>query len=50
MMALTHLLPLQLLLQHRLSLMQPTKPVDLLLVFAANFIFFTAASALLFPR
>lgn len=46
----TYLLPLQLLLQHRLALMQPAEPVDLLLVLAANFVLVAAAGALVFPR
>lgn len=33
-----YLLPLQSLKQHSLALMQTTKPVDLLLVFAAHFV------------
>lgn len=46
----TYLLPLQLLLQHRRALMQPAKPVNLLLVLAADFVLVAAAAALVFPR
>lgn len=42
----TYLLRFQLLLQHGLPLMQPAEPVNLLLVFATDFILFSAADAL----
>lgn len=42
----TYLLRLQLLLQHCLPLMQPAEPVNLLLVFATDFILFSAAETL----
>lgn len=43
----TYLLRLQLLFEHCLPLMQPAKPIDLLLVLTADFVFFIAAAAFL---
>lgn len=45
----TYLLRLQLLLQHRLPLMQPTKPINLLLILATNFIIFATGRGLVGP-
>jgi hypothetical protein len=48
-MRFTYLLRFQLLLKHRLPLMQPTEPVNLLLVLATNFIIFTTGRGFVGP-